>query len=193
MVLPLLILILVGVADFARVFSAGIVLEAAARNAAEIGAHEYLKDPPTTPTTPVSTPPPGSWPPAYYSRLHLLAARAACADARLLPNTVYNTSTDNCDGMPLVRVCVHDGADDACSSDPFGTWTVPPECTAITTGLKNDAPAVGAEQSHYVEVSVCYRFTMLLRIGALPFGVTPPIGDIWLQRTAMFPIADYYR
>jgi hypothetical protein len=191
LVLPLMILLLVGVADFARLFSAGIVLEAAARNAAEIGAQEYLKDPPSPPTTPVSTP--SSWPPGYYARLHRLAAATACAESRVLPNTVYNTSTDACDGMPLFRVCVHDGADNECSADPFGSQPAPPECTGIVNPPTNAAPLVGEEQSHYAEVRACYRFTMLLRIPPLPFGVTPPIGDIWLQRTRIFPIADYYR
>ncbi len=38
LVLPLLLILLLGVADFGRVFAAGITLEAAARNASEVVA-----------------------------------------------------------------------------------------------------------------------------------------------------------
>ena len=37
LVLPMLLVLLLGVADFGRVFAAGITIEAAARNAAEVG------------------------------------------------------------------------------------------------------------------------------------------------------------
>ena len=43
LVLPMLLILLLGVADFGRVFQAGITLEAATRNAAEAAAQEYTQ------------------------------------------------------------------------------------------------------------------------------------------------------
>ena len=43
LLLPLLLVILLGVADFGRVFQAGIMMESATRAAAEAGAVEYLR------------------------------------------------------------------------------------------------------------------------------------------------------
>ncbi len=48
LILPLLLVLFLGIADFGRVFHAGIVAEAAARNAAEIVAEEYRRNPPGT-------------------------------------------------------------------------------------------------------------------------------------------------
>ena len=67
LVLPMLLVLLLGIADFARAFSAGVILEASARNGAEIGALERLRDKP---------PAPGDS--AYYANLHRIAADAAC-------------------------------------------------------------------------------------------------------------------
>src|SRR3989337_4028515 len=69
--LPLLLILIVGIADFGRLFTAGIVMEAAARNAAEVAAHEYLNGPPGPLTAPPA-PPPGS-----YDALHPKAVRGA--------------------------------------------------------------------------------------------------------------------
>ena len=53
LVLPMLLILLLGIVDFGRVFQAGIVTEAAARNGAEAGALERLRgEPPTTPGDP---------------------------------------------------------------------------------------------------------------------------------------------
>src|SRR6187551_418376 len=79
LLLPMLLVLLLGVADFGRVFAAGITIEAAARNAAEAAAQEYLRDPPA----PIEDPAPlGN--DAYYERLHNLAAITACRELRLL-------------------------------------------------------------------------------------------------------------
>src|SRR5688500_12773484 len=43
LVLPRLIVLFLGIADFGRVFHAGIVIESASRNAAESAAQEYLQ------------------------------------------------------------------------------------------------------------------------------------------------------
>ena len=173
--LPLLLILIVGIADFGRLFTAGIVMEAAARNAAEVAAHEYLNGPPGPLTAPPA-PPPG-----YYDELHLKAARVVCAEARVLPNTTY--ANGSCAEMPLVLVCAHDGADDACGSEPFAA-VIPPECGSLSTPPVSEMP-VGAEPSRHVEVRVCYRFSTLIR---LPFLT---LGDIWLERSRDFTVADY--
>ena len=74
LVLPLLIVLLLGIADFARIFQAGIVLEASSRNAAEVAAIERLRNEPGT-----------AGDPAYYAALHVIAADQACAESRRLP------------------------------------------------------------------------------------------------------------
>jgi hypothetical protein len=62
LVLPILLVVLLGVADFGRVFAASISTEASARNAAEIGAIERLRNPPDFADS-------STWL-AYYTSLH---------------------------------------------------------------------------------------------------------------------------
>ena len=86
LVLPMLLVLLLGIADFGRVFQAGIVTETAARNGAETAALERLRNkPPTTP----------SGLDAYYDNLHVVAASAACREARVLANTTFDAATGN--------------------------------------------------------------------------------------------------
>ena len=94
LLLPMLIVLLLGVADFGRAFSAGITAEAAARDAAEAVAQEYLRVGPGHPPRVLSELPPTSGEAdyngtTYYRSLHDLAARTACREARVLPNTTY--------------------------------------------------------------------------------------------------------
>lgn len=80
LVVSVMLVLVVAVADFGRIFAAGLVLEAAARNASEVAANEYL----ATPPGPINVPAP----PAdsnYYSALRLKAARTACAEVRDWP------------------------------------------------------------------------------------------------------------
>jgi len=67
----MLLVLLLGVADFGRVFHAGIVVEAAARNAAEAAAQEYLQL--RRDTTTLTT--------ADYDRIHAVARTAVCEEA----------------------------------------------------------------------------------------------------------------
>lgn len=183
-VLPLLILILVAVADFARVFTAVITLEAAARDAAEIAAQEYRR------TAPSPLPDPGD--PNYYRDISRKAALVACAEARQLPNTTYDTSTGECPTWPVIRVCVHDGvADNQCGNPINGFRQQDPDCTRTDDPMVADRLATGYEPSRYVEVRLCYQFTMLLRLPPLPMDITPPIGDIYIERARSFTVADY--
>ncbi len=186
LVLPMLIVLLLGIADFGRVFAAGITIEAAARDAAEAAALERLRgDPPSTPGDA-----------AFYERLHGIAARTACAEARPLPNTTYvaddpsTTTVDEeaCPGMPVVAVCVQDGLDPSCGALASGFAGTPPsQCTDLSRPW--DASSGGAIGSHSVEVRLCYRFTTLMNIDVgLPFGAGLTLGDVYLQKARTFVV-----
>jgi hypothetical protein len=188
-VLPVMILILVAVADFARVFTALITVEAAARNAAEITAQEYLRTAPS---------PPVSGQPDFYRNLYREAGLVACAETRSLPNTDYDSGTGHCPTWPVIRVCVHDDiADNQCGNQiqPAGSFRdSDPNCPQTAQPMdyrRMYSTGSGFEPSYYVEVRLCYRFTMLLRIPPLPFGATPPVGDIIIERSRTFTVADY--
>ena len=182
----MLLVLLLGIADFGRVFAAGITLEAAARNAAEAGALERLRgDPPVTPGDP-----------AYYERLHRIAAQTACAEARSLPNTTYvaddpSTTTideEACPGMPAVAICVQDGLDPTCGSLAPGYVGPPPsQCTELSRPW--DGSSGGAIGSHSVEVRLCYRFTTLFNLNlSLPMEAGLALGDVWLQKSRTFVV-----
>ena len=183
LVLPLLMVLLLGVADFGRLFSAGITIEASARNAAETGAIERLRNDPPPAADPGFTP--------YYQALHLAAAKAACAEARLQPNTTFDESTRTCPTMPIVRVCVHDGLDPICGAAIAGFNSAPPgECNHLTAAWKAwSNNSGGVEDSHSVEVRVCYQFTTLFNLHMdLPFGASINLGDMWLQKDRVFVV-----
>jgi hypothetical protein len=188
LVLPILMVLFLGIADVGRVFSAGIVIEAAARDAAEIVAEEYRRNPPG----PLSDPaPPGD--PAYYQPLHDLAATTVCDEARSLPNTTYNAGTRECtladgdpstpDAMPVMLICIHDGEDPLCDVPAFGA-TVPPDCSELLSPI-NPTMDGGTEDSRYVEVRICYMFSTLVHVPILT------VGNIWLQKDRAFTVADY--
>jgi hypothetical protein len=177
LVLPLLLILLLGVADFGRVFAAGITIEAAARNAAEIGAIERLKGRPATPGDAT-----------YYQALHAQIARTACAESRLLPNTTFTETDRTCPDMPVVRVCVHDGQDPVCGNPISGfASSIPAECGRMSNTWSSDSG--GAAASHAVEVRICYRFTTLFNLHlSLPFDAAMNLGDVWIQRERIFVI-----
>jgi hypothetical protein len=187
LVLPMLIVLLLGIADFGRVFQAGIVTEAAARSGAESAALERLRSRPD-----LLAPPD----PAYYERLHRIAAQAACAETKVLPNTTYvpdNPSTltvdeEACPGMPIIAVCVQDGRDPTCGAlAPGYTGSPPPQCTGLTQPWTDDSG--GLMGSHSVEVRLCYKFTTLFNLNiSLPLGWGLSLGDIYLERARTFVV-----
>jgi hypothetical protein len=184
LVLPILIVLLLGIADFGRVFHAGILVESAVRAAAEATAIEYERDPPD-PLVPGD--------PAYYQRLHLVAARTACEELKGLPNTTYALSGSNsvCATWPAVATCVHDALDPLCDGTaPIGfTSGSPTDCPQMAGGW---APAADGQGNDYVEVRVCYRFTTLFDLQfSLPFNAGLSLGEVFLQRQAYFTVADY--
>lgn len=182
--MPILMMLFLGIADFGRVFSAGVVLEAAARNAAEHAAQKYLANPPGDPSQSAATrlgmPATGA-DPDYYAAIRDAAARVACAEMRGLTSTDY--ADGRCATWPVVAICVHDAADPDCGATASGFAPVPAECTELATGWSNATSATG---ERWVEVRACYRFSTLLRLPLLSFG------DIDLQRTRSFIIPCYF-
>lgn len=182
LVLPLLMVFFLGVADFGRVFTAGITIEAAARDGAEAAAQEYLQ---------LSQKLGGVLDANDYAALHKVALDAVCAESEPLPN--QSVSGGNCT-MPLTAVCIHDDFDPGCGSETDPSVT---ECTGVNASWENinRGPLLGspAVALPYVEVRVCYRFTTLLNLGKLelPFGWSLSLGDIWLQRDRAFTVANY--
>ena len=178
LVLPMLLVLLLGVADFGRVFHAGIVTESAARNAAEAAAQEYLQF--------RREPAPAEA--ADFDRITAMAVATVCEEAERLPNRLM--SGPDC-VMPITAVCIHDDplelANYGGCSTPGG---VPPECDELlsawpslwTTGM---LPSV--------EVRVCYRFDTLFNLQELqlPLANGLNIGSIWLQKGRVFTVADY--
>lgn len=176
LIVSVLLVLVVAVSDFGRIFATGVVLEAAARDAAEVAANEYLASPPG----PINAPAPSANP-SYYSTLRQKAAQTACAEVSELPNTQYDPMT-GCAGMPLMLVCVHDGQDPGCGSEAYGA-TIPPSCSELTTPPIN-ASADG--YARYVEIRLCYRFDSIVDVPLVSFGT------FWLQRSRSFVIPCYF-
>jgi hypothetical protein len=183
LVLPLLLILLLGIADFGRVFTAGISLEAAARNAAEVGALERLRNPP--PADPLLQP-------AYYLSLHRMIAETACEEMTRLPVPDDDQAGSDCTHLTAIRVCVHDGTDPMCGEPLTGMDTAPPaECSAIVGAPAPPWPSTsgGEVVSHSVEVRLCYQFSTLFNLDiSLPMNAGLSLGDVYLQRTRSFVV-----
>jgi hypothetical protein len=193
----MLLVLLLGIADFGRVFQAGVTMKAATRNAAEAAAQEYLQV--------LRNSAPGT--PIDYDAIHLTAARVACQEAQRLPNTTFaaDSTGGTCSGVPVVRVCVHDDiaqppGDPGCgASIPGFAASIPGECQYMQgDGVPAGADPAwlptmdGTETSIYVEVRTCYRFTTIVTMTlALPMNTGWTIGEIYLSDRAVFTVADY--
>jgi hypothetical protein len=185
LVVPILLILFVGIADFGRVFAAGVAVEAATRNAAEALANEYLANPPGGD---LSLPAPGI-DQTYYDKLRTYAAGVVCAELRHLPNTNYDAGTQTCPDMPVVVFCIHDGADGGCGSvASLGAGVIPPQCGDLSTPPLTNGQSTNGDGTHprSVELRTCYRFTSVLRLPIYD------IGDIWLQRSRTFVIPCYF-
>ncbi len=186
--LPILLILLLGVADLGRLFAAGIIVQAASRDAAEAAAQQYVQLAQSSPLDET----------AFYSALHDTAQEVACNESRQLMGVTTASVTDaeantytGCT-MPAVAVCVHDqgyvidGAaqpgDPTCGATADGT--APSGCTELQpSGAPDTKPDVTGLP--YVEVRLCYRFDMLTQAPLFH------IGPIWLQQASNFVAALY--
>lgn len=178
LILPIMLIILLVVADFGRLFAAGITIESAARAAAEVAAAEYNRAPA----------------PIDYPAVHRSAWSSVCDEAARLPNAIPG-GTGECDGLPTV-VCVHNGADPGCGNLYNAASGVPTGCPGLAVANRpSNALAGGGETipSTYVEVRVCYRFSTILSITLPSIGgpVSSLGGDFFLERSRVFSVADY--
>lgn len=179
LVIPILLVLLLAIADFGRIFATSIVLEAASRDAAEAAAQEYLSNPPG----PLDLPAPAGND-AYYAALNVKTARIACAAARELPNADYDPSDGTCKTWPVIRVCVHDGVDGQCGKPITGfASVVPPGCTDMNAAWD---PTQNGSTERWVEVRTCYRFSSLLNAPLFTFA------DFHLERRRQFVIPCYF-
>jgi len=183
LIVPIMIIVFIAIADFGRIFAAGIAIEAASRDAAEAVANRYL-------TSPVFAPldaPAPSGNATDYAALHTYGAGVVCAELRGLSNTNFDSGTSTCPDMPVVMVCVHDSQDPGCAalSSPGGA-SAPADCTSLSPPPDNGQGTLPHPRPRWVEVRVCYHFTAILNLPLFS------LGDFWLQRTNEFTIPCYF-
>jgi len=184
LVVPILLVLLITVADFARLFATGITVESAARDAAEMAAQEYLRNPPA----PIGTPVPTPGDPVYYATIHKYAIETVCKELGGLPNAGY--ASGQCLGIPVL-VCVHDGADPSCGTIAPPGVSVPSQCGSFAAAaLPSNTQSGGTEASRYVETRVCYRFSTVLNVPSI-LGIPLLFGDFYIERDRVFTVADY--
>lgn len=179
LVLPMLLVLLVGIADLGRAFAAGLVIESAARDAAEKGAQQYVAEPPG----PLNLPSTGNG--AYYGSFGAMVAKAACSESAELPNADVNTANQTCSTWPVIRVCVHDAVDPQCGLPITGfASAIPAQCADMNAAWSNSQ---NGSSERWVEVRVCYKFTSIVN------GAILNLGDIYLERRRMFVIPCYFQ
>ena len=157
LVLPLLLVLLLTISDFGRLFNAGITIESAARTAAETASAEYLREALRVAPGPVTL--------SGYTSVHQAAWQSVCNEASSLPNATPGSGSGECDGLPTV-VCVHDGVDPLCAKAYNAGGGIPAGCPSLEAGTRPthaQLPESGSNSWPYVEVRVCYRFNALLR------------------------------
>ena len=178
LVLPMLLVLLLGIADFGRVFAAGIAIESAARDGAEAAAQEYVQRQRNDPDPLTAD---------DYDAIRTIALKVACEEASALPN--FAGSGADCT-MPVAAACVHDAGDVLGCGEASGY--MPGECPMLYDAW-TAANEHGAGALPYVEVRICYRFTTLFNMSEmqLPFGWGLSLGEIWLQRDRSFAAGDY--
>jgi hypothetical protein len=187
LILPLLLVFLLGVADFGRVFADGIALEAAVRNTAEATAQEYLQ---------VCSKYAGDCSLLVqpdYDYLHDLALEVGCRETERLTNQDKTGITGDCSkpSIPFwIAVCIHDdsipGDSTRCGRDEPPVSNVPGGCDAINDPTSwssvQDGPVDGRP---YVEVRACYFFDTLMPLTETWWG------SVTLQRENNFAVTNY--
>jgi hypothetical protein len=186
LVLPLLMVLLLGIADFGRVFQAGIAEEAAVRNAAEAAAEQYNQYLQCGSGNPDPTC--GSLPnAAQYQALHAQALKVACQEAERMPSRVVD-GAGNCT-MPITAVCIHDTGqgDTSCGQEASGA---PSQCDKLAAGWSpaRSSPTEPTDPyggRPYVEVRMCYRFDPLFSFALGSWG------SIWMEKANYFVVTNY--
>jgi hypothetical protein len=185
LILPILMLLLLTVGDFGRLFAAAITIESSAGAAAETGAAEYLREVINAGAGPVS--------PEGYARVHRAAWQSVCDEASNLPNAAPGSGGSECSGLATV-VCVHDGNDPGCGNAYNTGGGIPASCPTLQVASRPANTMMGgSETSKYVEVRVCYRFSTLVTLAIPSVGGTLATlgGDFYLERIRTFTVADY--
>ena len=186
LILPILLLLLLTVADFGRFFAAGITVESIARTAAEYAAREYLRETVAVGGAPLDA--------AAYARVHAYAWQTVCDEAAGLPGVATGDPDDPCSGIPTV-VCIHDLSDPGCGNSYNAAGGIPPECVSLgLADVPTSANEGGSETSRYVEVRVCYRFSTLLPVDDIPSiggPLSPLAGAFYIERERAFTVVDY--
>jgi hypothetical protein len=181
LVLPLLMIFLLGVADFGRIFAAGITEEAAVRDGAEAGAIQWQQMCKKY-TFPCSAPP-GLQSPADYASIHAIARDVACREAQKMPGRVVD-GTGQCT-MPIIAVCVHDDHNPGAGDLTCGAEAPPPGGPCSRMYQPWSPVKSTATDRPYVEVRMCYRFDPLFNFALGGWG------SIWMQKTNFFTVTNY--
>jgi hypothetical protein len=188
LVLPLLLVFLLGVADFGRVFSDGIALEAATRNSAEAATQEYLQ------LCSKYGGDCGLLTQPDYDGLHDLALDVGCRETERLTNRDEPPYVGDCTASPnlpfWIATCIHDdslpGDANSCGQDELPTGNVPVGCRAINDLSSWTSVRAGPTEGRpYVEVRMCYHFDPLIPLTETWWG------SIWLQRENNFAVTNY--
>jgi hypothetical protein len=184
LVVPIMLAILLTVADFGRLFATTVTIESAARTAAEVAANEYQHEVLALASTPLSD--------DDYVRIHRSAWTSICDEGGTLPG-VTTVPGSECLGLPTV-VCVHDGADTRCADAYNTSGGIPSRCASLQPGNRpSNVQTGGTETSKYIEVRVCYRFSSFFN-PVMPFvGGSMALlgGDFDIERVRTFTVVDY--
>jgi hypothetical protein len=175
-VLPLLLVFLLGVADFGRVFADGIALEAATRNSAEAAAQEYMQLCSQYPGSDCGLLVQGD-----YDSLHALALEVGCREADRLTNV--QETAGNCTN-PLIAVCVHDDNTGDATSCGQEALAAPAECSHMSDAW-SAVRAGPVDGRPYVEVRMCYLFEPLIPL------TKDWWGSVRLQKENNFAVTNY--
>lgn len=181
LVLPILLMLLLAVADFGRVFAAGIVVQAASRDGAEAAAQQYVQLAHSVSSGHYSLTS------GDYAALHATAERVACAEAQRMLGTsltIGDSGVLRC-AVPAIAVCVHDGGDGTCGAT-LGQPT-PDEaasCSNLTASWVPPSPTE-SKPLPYVEVRMCYPFSMLISNEIVP------VATVHLQASSNFVAVTY--
>jgi hypothetical protein len=173
LVLPIMVVLLFAIVDFARIYTTMMSIESAAREAAdygtELGAAKWLPDPDPAP------PPAGADATVVDMREH------ACIAASDLPD--YSTSGGDEDA---------DGVDDGCTNPSFAYCVTPAD--GAPCGSLNPADGCEAttrEPPCKVTVTLTYNFRLLaplnIEVMGVRYGVPPTIA---IQRDSTYAMTD---